>query len=472
VRGQDCIDLGFGGGALRCASTCTGLDLSGCTGGCGNDFAEPGEACDGADLGGSTCADLGFSGGTLACGDDCAAFDMTGCGDGCGNHVLEAGEVCDGPDTAGLACADLGFTGGTLGCSAICDGYDVSTCTGGCGNDTREDAETCDGADLAGQSCATLGFEGGTLGCTAVCDAFVRAGCTGGCGNGVAEPLEACDGNDLRGQTCVDQGFEGGEIGCRATCLSLDLSRCAGGCGNDAREGDETCDGADLAGQTCVGLGFTGGDIGCAAGCTAFDTSRCTDEYRIVPFTYSWVEIGGTGRSVSLLDDDWDGSFPIGFTFAFFGVERTTFYIGSNGFISFAGGSTSMSDQCPLPDSAGPNHLVAIMWDDLDPSSGDLAYYQTFAACPVGAGGRCLVVQYDDYHHYGSGSDAGTFEAVLFENGSVLLQYQDTGTERGRYSTTGIEGSGSEGLTYACERGDSLTDGLAICFRAPHSTGC
>src|SRR5437667_4316141 len=45
---------------------------------CGDGVAEPGEDCDGADLGGRTCADVGFMGGTLACTSRCR-FDLAGC---------------------------------------------------------------------------------------------------------------------------------------------------------------------------------------------------------------------------------------------------------------------------------------------------------------------------------------------------------------------------------------------------------
>lgn len=46
---------------------------------CGNNIVEPGEQCDGTDLGGQTCPGLGYSGGTLRCKDDCSAYDTSGC---------------------------------------------------------------------------------------------------------------------------------------------------------------------------------------------------------------------------------------------------------------------------------------------------------------------------------------------------------------------------------------------------------
>jgi hypothetical protein len=48
--------------------------------GCGNDVAEMGEACDGADLAGQSCASLpGYASGALGCAPSCLAFDASGC---------------------------------------------------------------------------------------------------------------------------------------------------------------------------------------------------------------------------------------------------------------------------------------------------------------------------------------------------------------------------------------------------------
>jgi hypothetical protein len=188
---------------------------------------------------------------------------------------------------------------------------------------------------------------------------------------------------------------------------------------------------------------------------------------------YQWVDISGSGTAVYLSDDASDGPFPIGFTFNYYGADQTELYASSNGFLSFGAGSASLSNQCPFPNSGTPNDIIALLWDDLDPGdTSDPLYYETFADCPYGAG-ACLVVQYDNYHHYpGGGTLAGTFEAILFESGSVLLQFQDAGGETGASSTTGIENvAGDDGLTYpdasSCNTAASLKDELAVCFAYP-----
>ncbi len=184
---------------------------------------------------------------------------------------------------------------------------------------------------------------------------------------------------------------------------------------------------------------------------------------------YQWVDISATGTAVSLGDDESGGPFSIGFPFNYYGVDQTDFYINSNGFISFGSGSNSYSNQCPLPNTVAPNNLIALMWDDLDPGdTSDQVYYQSFPSCPYG-GGACLVVQYENYHHYpGNGDIAGTFQAILFDYGSILIQFEDAGAEEGSGSTTGIEnGDGTDGLSAVCDTASSLADNMAVCFAYP-----
>ena len=48
---------------------------------CGNGVLDPGEACDGTDLGGATCESLGHNAGTLHCNADCTINDVAPCCD-------------------------------------------------------------------------------------------------------------------------------------------------------------------------------------------------------------------------------------------------------------------------------------------------------------------------------------------------------------------------------------------------------
>lgn len=185
---------------------------------------------------------------------------------------------------------------------------------------------------------------------------------------------------------------------------------------------------------------------------------------------YDWVDISSTGTAVTLSDDDYDGPFPVGFDFLFYGNTYPQFYISSNGFISFGSGSSSLSNQ-GLPNTGSPNNIIALMWDDLDPGdTSEYVYYKNFSTCPntQGGNGSCLVVQFENFYHYpGGGSIAGTFEAILYSSGAIIIQFKDAGAEEGSGSTTGIENSdGTDGLTVTHDSAGGLSDNYAVIISA------
>jgi hypothetical protein len=98
---------------------------------CGDGTRSSGEVCDGADVGESTCETFRFTGGTLRCDASCQDYDFSMCeGEAgeCGNGTAEPGELCDGSDLGGASCESVGFGGGTLGCATGCRAYDTSGC--------------------------------------------------------------------------------------------------------------------------------------------------------------------------------------------------------------------------------------------------------------------------------------------------------------------------------------------------------
>ncbi len=271
--------LSFTGGVLVCDSHCA-MDTSGCTSGpgvCGDGVKDASELCDGDDLGSQSCESLGFVGGDLSCLVGCDGYDDSRCSlsETCGNGLRDGLEECDQSDLAGTTCQLLGYLGGDLDCQANCR-FDESGCHDGiCGNGVAEGPEECDGLDLAQQTCVTLGYSGGPLACSAGCT-FDETLCgSSTCGDDVEDPGEECDGPDLAGADCVSQGFAGGALACLASC-TFDTSGCTSAtCGDDVADPGEECDGPDLAGADCVSQGFAGGTLACLASCT-FDTSGCT----------------------------------------------------------------------------------------------------------------------------------------------------------------------------------------------------
>ena len=245
---------------------------------CGDDFLDPGEECDGAQMSASDCAELGYyeQVGVLACLPDCT-IDRLACAYRCGDNLISAnhGEECDGTELGGETCGSKNLGDGTLACGADCR-FDTTNCEFQveCGDESvTPPFESCDGADLNGETCVTQGFVDGTLACSADCSTFVTTGCTL-CGNGALDDFELCDGSSVGDQTCVTQGFGGGTLSCDASCEAFDTTGCDS-CGNDVVDAPETCDGADLNDQTCVTQGCRSGALACAANCGAFDLAGC-----------------------------------------------------------------------------------------------------------------------------------------------------------------------------------------------------
>jgi hypothetical protein len=184
--------------------------------------------------------------------------------------------------------------------------------------------------------------------------------------------------------------------------------------------------------------------------------------------TYGWIEIappaGGSGTKVDL-PTSWQGGYfwPISlpFTFNFYGVDYTELAIGSRGTLSFRDRAIGRENlPLPSPRIFEVETFIAPFWDFLviDPGA---VYYQALDSM--------FIVEYYQVSRYG-GSD-GTWEIILFENGSILFQYQDMDFayywgNYGRSATVGIQGDAITGLQYSCETA-VLSDGLAICFAYP-----
>jgi formylglycine-generating enzyme required for sulfatase activity len=130
---------------------------------CGNGVIDPGESCDGSDLGGETCGSQGFDAGDLACDPDTCQFDTSGCTGECGDGVINDDEECD--DGANGDPCD--------GCLDDCTAH-----TNSCGDGYICGSEVCDGSNLADDTCASQGFETGSLACQAECTGFDTSGCS------------------------------------------------------------------------------------------------------------------------------------------------------------------------------------------------------------------------------------------------------------------------------------------------------
>ncbi len=183
---------------------------------------------------------------------------------------------------------------------------------------------------------------------------------------------------------------------------------------------------------------------------------------------YNWVDVSTTGTQVLAgADDDDAANLPMGFSFPFYGTDFTQFTVGSNGTIYFVDDYLGLSNEClPGDGGYGIDRFIALYWDDLIVDGG--VYYQTFSTCPVGVG-SCTVVQFHQAREYGA-ADQMEFEAILFSDGTILIQYQSLASYTGDGATVGIQDSMTTPpdnyLEYSCNAA-SLSDGLAVAFAPP-----
>ena len=169
---------------------------------------------------------------------------------------------------------------------------------------------------------------------------------------------------------------------------------------------------------------------------------------------YSWVDISSIGTALTLADDAISSAISLPFTFSFYGNDKSSIYVCSNGFLSFNNNSNTYND-ATIPTSADPNDLIAPFWDDLKPTGGEwgTVYYH--------GNSTRFVVQYENVSHYGSSSvtDPVTFEVILYPNGEIVYQYKTIGTQTDHH--IGIENvDGSIGLQIAAS--GYATNGLAV----------
>jgi hypothetical protein len=148
--------------------------------------------------------------------------------------------------------------------------------------------------------------------------------------------------------------------------------------------------------------------------------------------SYNWLDISSTGTDVFgdlSSDDGFAGGaegYNIGFTFNFFGVDYTKFWIAADGFISLGTGHEDYSNQ-NIPRTITPNGLIALFWDDLNPTTpvvdNAAIYYQLF--------GNYLVITYENLEPYTSPSATKWFtaQAILYQNSNIKLQYKDKGAD-------------------------------------------
>ena len=152
----------------------------------------------------------------------------------------------------------------------------------------------------------------------------------------------------------------------------------------------------------------------------ADNTLDCDDNSSAIsPYTVNrsgtFSPVAGAGTSVTLADDAVSSALPIGFTFSFFGNSYTNFAISSNGFITFSPFSSGCCIGQSIPNTSAPNNLIALAWEDLDPSSGGSISYFTTGTAP----NRKLIVNYSSVAVIGNSSTVSS-QLILYETSNII----------------------------------------------------
>lgn len=191
---------------------------------------------------------------------------------------------------------------------------------------------------------------------------------------------------------------------------------------------------------------------------------------------FNWVSIHTIGtRVLGLADDNVVGPFPIGFDFPYYWYTVNSFYIGSNGYISFGDNFLAASPFHPVPSPTRPNNVLAPLMSDLDFSVGNAkCWYWTNADADT------LIVEFDSVRFWFTGGN-NTFQIILSRpDSTITFQYlQQEGSPYNGWTadstnSIGIENvTGTIGLNYLFMGAPSYNmphSGLAIKFFPPESS--
>ncbi|OGL42779.1 MAG: hypothetical protein A2161_04255 [Candidatus Schekmanbacteria bacterium RBG_13_48_7] len=203
----------------------------------------------------------------------------------------------------------------------------------------------------------------------------------------------------------------------------------------------------------------------------AWDRSEPWGYYGTTGAVYSWIPYDVSWTDTGISSDDDYISVTLPFTFKFYGIDYTTVIISANGYLTFGTSGSSYSNTS-IPNTSSPNALIAVFWDDLDPSYGGIGiFHKTTGISPD----RKFVVLWNEIPHHSDSTNHLTFEIILEETtNKIQFQYESmTGTYGdGNSASVGIESeTGANGIQYT-DTGVAglISDGLALRFGPPSYT--
>lgn len=183
--------------------------------------------------------------------------------------------------------------------------------------------------------------------------------------------------------------------------------------------------------------------------------------------TANFIDISGSGMEIT--DTDWiptstfnpadEGYFDVAlpFTFPFYGDDKTSIRVNTNGFGSFDGNALNAFGNTTIPNVSGPEDLIAPYWDDMDLSragAGSVFY----GAAPDGR----FVIQWQNAQRF-TGAGTITFQMILGDDGSIEFQYAENSLATANSATVGIENAdATDGLQISFNEAGYIVAGRAI----------
>ncbi|MCK6600829.1 MAG: T9SS type A sorting domain-containing protein [Bacteroidetes bacterium] len=204
--------------------------------------------------------------------------------------------------------------------------------------------------------------------------------------------------------------------------------------------------------------------------------------------SYAWTDISEVGTPILFtapVDDEFFGKFPIGFKFPFYSADFDSFYISSNGLLTFDHGSTEYINQALPSATASDSSVIATYWNDMEWTETTTAYYFN--------DGNRLIIQISQTHNLGEGGGGGantvlepgyknsqkftqlkstagnpvlTYQVILYPNGNVEWQFNEVSLTQGN-ATIGFQNNDkSQGLTLFHNQ-NLIRSAMSILLSAP-----
>ena len=170
---------------------------------------------------------------------------------------------------------------------------------------------------------------------------------------------------------------------------------------------------------------------------------------------YDWVDITSVGTTVYRpgISSDFSTNVILPFTFKYYGLNRDTVQISSNGWIALSNGTLNNHNNETLPNQDEIRNMIAVFWDNLFYAGagevGKIYYYSDEA-------NHRFIVSWENVGHSEDVTDKETFQVILLDpqyyptatgDGEIIMQYKVV--EEPGSCTVGIENYGEDiGINY------------------------